>query len=505
MLQGSGNQFGAIPSERFADRPPERMCRDLRSMQLFAEQVLAHRLSKDPTLFRSYGFHEPNTEEGRQVYTVVDEQLYYFLPKLSVEAVHRTLRQIPALVHQEQRFGPPIQQVVIVGESSTVNDRDRLQEAVDNYQPARLDSRLSAPILPESQSAAWPTTNLLASSLGTVGDAAMPDAPIVPTPPTAATPPLTAFPTAAPQPLPLKLRLSYINEDSYWDPRQDDLTVQPEGLMHDRASQITAWLQKHPSTANFDLDPVATPIGTTLQSPSTQLQSPDPINDSDPTNTSNPTNTSAPTNTSDPTNTSVSARETPIEPSVTVPETQVNRGDRRSSDWFKTGPLANAWPLLTLLGSLGLLLGLAQWGRNQLVNTAANDIAGSDAPPTGQAFVDSTTANNRSTRRTNTPTNSTNASGTSNFSTANGTGSTRTVLVNGTTAAQPQLPPVGFWVQAAQPHDGVNLRTGPGTENRKIRGIPNGYWLVDEGRTIGNWREVSFQGQRGWVYRPFIR
>jgi hypothetical protein len=461
--------------------PSERMCRDLRSMQLFAEQVLSYRLNQDPTQFRSYGFHEPNTEEGRQVYTVVGDQLYYFLPKLSLEAVHRTLRQIPTVVSKEQPFGLPIQQVILVGESSTVSDRDRLQEAIDNYQPSRFDSRLPAPILPEARQEAWQTTNnLLASSLSSSLSESN-DAAVIPTVSDAAasTAPMTTFPTQAAQPLPLKLRLSYINEDSYWDPRQDDLTVKPEGLIHDRASQITAWLQKHPSASNFDLNPVAAPVGTALQSPVTQLQSPETV-------------------------TMSSTLETPVEPIVGLPETRVDGRDRRSNDWFKTGPLANAWPLLTLLGALGLLLWLAQWGRNQLVNTASNDYSGVNAPPPPNQLTTTNSTSSFSTTRTDTAVNQAAANNRSaivtNNAATNNSQTTRAAVANVT-----KLPPVGFWVRAASPHDGVNLRTGPGVENRKIRGIPNGYWVVDEGRTIGNWQEVSFQGQRGWVYRPFIR
>ncbi|NJN49397.1 MAG: hypothetical protein HC805_05995 [Alkalinema sp. RL_2_19] len=70
---------------------------------------------------------------------------------------------------------------------------------------------------------------------------------------------------------------------------------------------------------------------------------------------------------------------------------------------------------------------------------------------------------------------------------------------------QPKLPVAGFFVRTPAVHDGVNLRVGPGVSNPRIRAIPDGYWVVDEGQQQGNWRQVSFQGQRGWVYRPFIQ
>ncbi len=62
-----------------------------------------------------------------------------------------------------------------------------------------------------------------------------------------------------------------------------------------------------------------------------------------------------------------------------------------------------------------------------------------------------------------------------------------------------------FLVQSPGNYDGVNLRVGPGEDNRRIRAVPDGYQVIDEGRQIGSWREVSFQGQRGWAYRPFLR
>jgi hypothetical protein len=423
--------------------PPERMCKDLRSMQLFAEQVLAHRTGYDPRQFRSYGFHEPNTDEGRNVFTIVDDRIYYFLPKLTPDAVHRSFSHLQQLVRDQFGRTPAIQQVVIVGESSTVDDRARLQEAVENYQFA------ATPPTPFD-----PTTN---------------------------TPQATILPSATAKPITIHRALSYINEDPYWDPRQDDLGTHRDGLLHDRTGPILTHIHQNPSTPTVSPSPV-----TTLQSAETELQAavvPEllpPV---------------APVPPADPL------------PATPFPNQPTNRdrrtGDRRTDGSIKgfLGNLANNLP--ALLGGISLLA-LALWflrgGLNQPSNLAVtpfgtNPVITPPPPPgstttgvqtfqTGKKTVSSTQTTPRSTTTSTT---------------------TRPAVRVIAASPQPELPMAGFFARSPNPYDGVNLRAGPGIENRKIRGIPNGYWLVDEGRQIGTWREVSFQGQRGWVYRPFIR
>jgi hypothetical protein len=420
--------------------PPERMCKDLRSMQLFAEQVIAHRSGQSPQQFRSYGFHEPNTDEGRHVYTIVDDRIYYFLPQLNADAVHRVFGHLQTLVrHEFGGLNPAIQQVVIVGESSTIDDRARLQEAVDNYQftaaagsgPTAADPALTAAIGNPVQ--------------------------------------VTLLPDATPNPLPIRRTLSYINEDPYWDPRQDDLGTTRDGILHDRAGTITAWLHQQPESSTQD-----TPQFTTQPSPSTTLQTPE-------------------------TELQATAPETIVNP-LPEPHYEPSRTglDRRrqataATNW-SVGGLANNWRFL--LGGIGLLSGalwLMQGGLNShRPVTTVNQLSSPPPPP-----IDNRPAitNGQRVETDNT---------TQKF-TAISAATARPAAVPVRRAIPTRSPLPGFYVQSPTPYDGVNLRVGPGTNNGKIRAVPNGYWLADEGRQIGIWREVSFQGQRGWVYRPFIR
>jgi hypothetical protein len=437
MLQGQ-NQPNRL-------HPPERMCKDLRSMQLFAEQVLAYRGGQSPQRFCSYGFHEPNTDEGRHVYTIADDRIYYFLPQLNPEAVHRVFAHLQTLVRDQFGRNPAIQQVVIVGESSTTDDRARLQEAVDNYQFTTT---------PEStpQTESEPPPEAMGDHRPAVIDNS---------------PQLTMLPSATPKPLPIRRTLSYINEDPYWDPRQDDLGTTRDGILHDRAGTITSWLQQQPNaihTPQFTAQPSPQ---TALQTPETELQAAAvPIVDPP------------------------RAPEPPYEPS----RTGLQRRQQATApmDW-SLGGLMNNWRfLLAGIGIVSAALWLmrgdfrppSQVGSkgNQLVSPPPPPIADRPTPNQGQS---STTFN--------TPKKS---------------------AVPGAATVPPRrvipTPPTprsgaGFFVRSPTPYDGVNLRVGPGMNNGKIRAVPNGYWLVDEGRQIGIWREVSFQGQRGWVYRPFIR
>ncbi|MBE9031757.1 hypothetical protein IQ266_18650, partial [filamentous cyanobacterium LEGE 11480] len=189
---------GINQSHRF--HPPERMCKDLRSMQLFAERVLGYRLGKDPSEFRSFGFHEPNTDEGRQVYTIVDDRVYYFLPKLNTDAVHRAFNNLQHLIDDNFGFAPAIQQIVIVGESSTADDRERLQEAVNNYRFA-TQSNDSQPteLPPPSEKSAIPDHDRLDHDNTNTVDGH----------------PVTLLPSTNTKPIVIRKALSYINEDPY--------------------------------------------------------------------------------------------------------------------------------------------------------------------------------------------------------------------------------------------------------------------------------------------------
>jgi hypothetical protein len=428
MLQGQ-NQPNRLP-------PPERMCKDLRSMQLFAAQVLAYRSGQTPEQFRTYGFHEPNTDAGRYVYTIADDRIYYFLPKLSPEAVYRVFSHLQNLVRHQFGLNPAIQQVIIVGESSTVDDHDRLQEAVDNYQFATTSA-----IDPSSE----------------------------PNPMQ-----VTLLPEATPNRLPIRRSLSYINEDPYWDPRQDELGTARDGILHDRAGAITAWLHQQPHTIQ------PSPRTTTLQTPETALQS-------------------------------AAVAITPAivnEPAINEPaalpyqpsNTAINRRDKATTptDWSPSGIFSNlANNIFFLLGGIAIL-GTAFWlmrgGLNQPSNVATSNQMTSPVPPPPPTVDRATTT----TQRIETDNTLDKATTTTPVTPAP---ARQIVAAN----SQPKLPVAGFFVRSPNPYDGVNLRVGPGSKNSTIRAVPDGYWLVDEGRQVGTWREVSFQGQRGWVYRPFIR
>jgi hypothetical protein len=424
------------------------MCKDLRSMQLFAEQVLTYRSGQSPQPFRSYGFHEPNTDEGRYVYTIAADQIYYFLPKLNPAEVHRVFGHLQQLVRDQFGLNPALQQVVIVGESSTVDDRQRLQEAVDNYQftsgPTDAATDAATDVIPADNPQQ-----------------------------------VTLLPSATPKSLPIRRSLSYINEDPYWDPRQDDLGTNRDGILHDRAGSISTWLHQQPQAAKFPAETFSETFRpsptTTLQTPETELQ---------PAAVVEPIAPEAP----------------PI--AYTPSKTGLDRRNRAApaNQWSLSGlfgSLANN--LIFLLGGIGIL-GTALWlmrgGFNQPSNNNLGPIGGGNQlttpppPPTSNPIA----SNPQTTTNFNQPK-------PSPAVTAPTAPVTPIPAVNNQTV----LPVAGFFVRSPAPYDGVNLRVGPDVSNRKIRAIPDGYWLVDEGRQIGGWREVSFQGQRGWIYRPFVR
>lgn len=54
--------------------------------------------------------------------------------------------------------------------------------------------------------------------------------------------------------------------------------------------------------------------------------------------------------------------------------------------------------------------------------------------------------------------------------------------------------------------DALNLRAGPGTNNAVLATIPhNGRTIVSTGRTDGNWTEVEWAGQTGWVGSRYLQ
>ncbi len=184
-------------------------------MQLFAETILAYRLGKSKSEFQSFGFHEPNTNEGRQVYTIIDDRIYCFLAQINPDTINRAFRHIEQLIEQSVDPHSSIRQVVAIGESSTVDDREQAQAAVDNYPFANLHDPVLAPAEPTLEITPAPTQ-------------------------------VTLLPSASAKPRKIHTFLSYINEDPYWDPRRDKPDLATEGILQDRASAIVTWLRQQP-------------------------------------------------------------------------------------------------------------------------------------------------------------------------------------------------------------------------------------------------------------------
>jgi hypothetical protein len=107
-------------SEQFHMRDKLRF-QDRREMQLFAEQVLRYRLPEKQ--FHSFGYHQPNTEEQRQVYTITDHTLYYFLPEVSRNAVTNAIFDIRKILQENPLMEVngqvnAIKTAVLLGDSS---------------------------------------------------------------------------------------------------------------------------------------------------------------------------------------------------------------------------------------------------------------------------------------------------------------------------------------------------------------------------------------------------
>jgi hypothetical protein len=461
----------------------EKMFSDLRSMQLFAEQVLAHRLLKTQSQFHSFGFHEPNTDEGRQVYTLVDpDAIYYFLGSVTGDSVSRALTNVQQMIQNApmQR----IQQVVLVGESTISNERDRIQELVDNFQ----------------------FTDGL-EELGNASPSGMQ---------------ITLLPDIETRLRPIQKRLTYINEDPYWDPSRDHLErVGNHLLPSNRATEILNWMEHHPQTldgasvgglqAGDRLPDYASGNG---HSPTTALQNETAVQPDYTRAQPNPVGFQ-------PMVAGVPMNRRPIEPvGVTatgeVVERRTNLERRSGNDRRLVSMAQEKWSglngltrnLLWFLGSLGLLSLLAWLIQSTVQNltdpnyrnrygTEATPLTGvipnpanpNPPPPPAGAIAQPATTQVATTKAATSVTQV----------------AQQPQVVVQTPAVQPTAPVSAWTVQAPSPHDGVNFRVAPGLGASIMRGIPNGYRLIDEGRQVGEWREVSFQGQRGWVYRRFIR
>jgi hypothetical protein len=417
-------------------------------MQLFAEKILAYRLGKNPSDFKSFGFHEPNTDEGRQVYTIIGDRIYYFLANINTDNIYRTFSHLQQLMSGNLAPQPTIRQVFIIGESSTVEDRAQVQMAVDNYQfPLAADA---ITLLPTANTA----------SISETSTTTLPNQ-------------VTLLPSASAKSLQIQKSLSYINEDPYWDPRRDDLTLATEGILQDRASAITTWLRQQPQHNN-----VAHPTHQTeLQVQETSVQA----------------ISGAPPMMDDYTTWPMHYQpsDTALERQAQTPQQEGWLGRRALAGWAN-----NLLFLLFLLAGIGILwslIWLMRGGLNQPNDNRTNDQRSQNLvpppPPSSQSFspdpqragTDQATTiqpNDRLTAQT-----------------------TPSLTANELT----QIPTKSFFVQSSPTYDGAQLRGGPGVNYRIIRGVPNGYQVIDAGRQIGEWREVSFQGQEGWIYRPFLR
>jgi hypothetical protein len=434
----------------------EKMCKDLRSMQLFAEKVLEYRLLMPREQFRSFGFHQPNTEEGRKVYTVAQSTLYYFLSTVTGDAVNRALGNAQQLIQDDPSLSA-VNQVVLVGEATLSNERDRIQELVENFQFTDVLDRPEMPGLPSQ---------------------------------------ITLLPNIETRLRPIQKSLSYINEDPYWDPRRDQLNTPMDGVLQDRATDVVSWLETHSrfgelSIASSERSVLGSAALGSAALGSAVIGSP----------------------------TEVQASSTQLQQSLSEPPAiagtpmDLSEGDRRtglerrqSSDRRQAAKAAvNGWwnrldqftqnalwfvAVLAGLGLLGWLVRLATLNlldpnaANNQVNSppSVNPLAPPPTPPPGSIVTSPPGA---------------------------------TAVPQSPPALQPQAPqpvqpaptlPVARWyVQSPSPYDGVNFRVGPGVGSRIMRSIPNGQPLVDEGRQAGDWREVSFNGQRGWVHRRFVR
>ncbi len=93
--------------------------RDRREMQLFAEQVLQYRCPDKS--FQSFGYHQPNIDQHRKVYTATDNTLYYFLPSVNPSEINTAIATIEHLLHAHPLLDLDgstrvIKTVVLVGE-----------------------------------------------------------------------------------------------------------------------------------------------------------------------------------------------------------------------------------------------------------------------------------------------------------------------------------------------------------------------------------------------------
>jgi Bacterial SH3 domain len=111
--------------------PDKLQFRDRREMQLFAEQVLQYRFPDKS--FQSFGYHQPNIDQHRQVYTVTDNTIYYFLPAADAAHITTAIVDLAQLLKNNPLMdfdgsAKAIKTAVLVGEFSPP-DRASLDDA----------------------------------------------------------------------------------------------------------------------------------------------------------------------------------------------------------------------------------------------------------------------------------------------------------------------------------------------------------------------------------------
>jgi hypothetical protein len=413
---------------------------DRREMQLFAEQVLHYRLPDKQ--FHSFGYHQPNTDEQRQVYTITDHTLYYFLPEVSRNAVTNAIFDIRKILRENPLMEVngqvnAIKTAVLLGDSNTdTMNPNGLSTA--EYR-AEIQQFLEDQVFQSGRSAVHPMS--IAH---------------------------------------LDMGLSYLNEDVYWDVRRD--RIEGENGYRTPVTDVLTAIKTAPTEVLATSPPVdrprymRQPIGDTTPTIVPPVQPVQPVEPVIPAITP--------------------AIDPAVNPDIPL---RSGRSERTPLNWWENTSSLALLAAITLAGLLAAMGMISLFRNSSGPEIATNNIGTTPVAPSIAVAPSGTAVVPLNAGSTVKPSPAAVAPAPATPAPA-----TPAPATPAPATPTPQLPMLLIQSPSGN-FNAVNLREGPGSNFASLGAIRQGNYVVDRAEQSGDWRRVSYFNKTGWVYMPFIR